>query len=206
MKAIEAVLKGRDLNYAMADSAQLNGMSEAELAAFRLMIVPGGNYLAIGASLTTNATTNVRNAVHGGMNYLGICAGGLLAGDPAGNGLNLTDGVRFGFYAAVNRGIHKAAVTITGAGSPAVDHYWEDGPQFAGWGAVVAKYPDETPAIVEGTSGKGWVVLCGVHPEAPENWRHGMTFATPASVANEYAGTLVEAALNGTKLQNEGKP
>jgi len=24
--------------------------------------------------------------------------------------------------------------------------------------------PDATPAIVEGTSGKEWVILCGVHP------------------------------------------
>ena len=109
-------------------------------------------------------------------------------------------GVRFGFYAEVNRGIHKAAVAIAGVGTPAIEHYWEDGPQFTGWGAVVGKYPDGTPAIVEGTSGKGWVILCGVHPEAPANWRHGMTFTTPASVANAYAGTLIDAALHTTSL------
>jgi len=64
----------------------------------------------------------------------------------------------------------------------------------------VGKYPDGTPAIVQGTSGKGWVILCGVHPEAPENWRRGMNFTTPASVANAYAGTLIDAALQGTWL------
>ena len=55
-----------------------------------------------------------------------------------------------------------------------------------GWGAVVGKYPDGTPAIVEGTSGKGWVILCGVHPEAPANWRQGMTFTTPATASEPY--------------------
>lgn len=50
--------------------------------------------------------------------------------------------------------------------------------------------------FVEGPSGNGWVILTGVHPEAPENWRRGMTFSTPASVANAYAGTLIEAALH----------
>ena len=139
-------------------------------------------------------------AVQAGLNYLGICAGGLLAGNAGSNSPNLTSGVRVGFYAAVNRGIHKAVVAVSVVGAPAREHYWENGPHFSGWGAVVGKYPDGTPAIVEGTSGKGWVILCGVHPEAPENWRRGMTFATPASVDNAYAGTLIEAALHGTCL------
>ena len=62
------------------------------------------------------------------------------------------------------------------------------------------KYSYGTPAIVEGSSGKGWVILCGVHPEAPESWRRGMTFATPASIDNAYAGRLIDAALHGTCL------
>lgn len=198
--AIETILKDRDLNYATVNSQQLNSMSESQLMACRLLIVPGGNYITIGDHLTSGATTNIHHAVQGGLNYLGICAGGLLAGNASSNSLNLTSGVRFGFYAEVNRGIHKAAVAIVGAGTPTLEHYWEDGPQFTGWGAVVGKYPDGTPAIVEGMSGKGWVILCGVHPEAPESWRHGMTFTTPSSSANAYAGTLIDAALNGTWL------
>jgi glutamine amidotransferase-like uncharacterized protein len=100
----------------------------------------------------------------------------------------------------VNRGVHKAAVEITCAGAPTLEHYWEDGPQFTGWGEVVAKYPDGTPAVVEGTCGEGCVILSGVHPEAPENWRRGMTFKTSASDDNAYAGTLIDAALNRTSL------
>jgi len=134
------------------------------------------------------------------LNYLGICAGGLLAGKAACNSLNLTSGVRFGFYAEVNRRVHKAAVAITGVGTPAVEQYWEDGPEFTGWGFVVGRYPDGTPAVVEGKSGEGWVILCGVHPEAPENWRRGMIFTTPASAAHALAGTLIDAALRGTEL------
>jgi glutamine amidotransferase-like uncharacterized protein len=114
--------------------------------------------------------------------------------------LNLASGARFGFYAEVNRGVHKACVLITAADTPPIEQYWEDGPQFTGWGNVVAKYPDGTPAIVEGASGQGWVILCGVHPEAPENWRRGMSFTTPASAANAYAGMLIDAALNHTSL------
>jgi glutamine amidotransferase-like uncharacterized protein len=138
--------------------------------------------------------------VHRGVNYLGICAGGLLAGKADGTSLDLTSGVKFGFYAEVNRGVHKAAVPIAGVDGPAIEHYWEDGPQFTGWGLVVGKYPDGTPAIVEGNFGNGSVILCGVHPEAPESWREGMTFSAPATAANEYTATLVDAALAGRRL------
>lgn len=205
--AVEMILQRARLEYAAVDSSELNRMSVAELMAHRLVIVPGGNFITIGENLTPDATANVRTAVQGGVNYLGICAGGLLAGDAAGNSLDLTSGVRFGFYAAVERGVHKAVVTIGGGdgaavagGASALEQYWEDGPEFTGWGAVVGTYPDGTPAIVEGTCGKGWVVLCGFHPEAPESWRRGMTFTTPASVCNAYAAALVEAALNRTPL------
>lgn len=200
--AVEMILNEHHLNYSTADSSQMNDMSESRFRAYRLLIVPGGNFVTMGNSLKSSTTTNIHNAVGSGLNYLGICAGAILGGDSIyhDNGLNLTNGVRFEFYADVNRGIHKAAVPIADAGLGTLDQYWEDGPQLTGWGAVVAKYPDGTPAIVEGMSGKGWVILSGVHSEAPASWRHGMTFTTPTSVDNAYAGTLIRAALEGKWL------
>ncbi|MEO8662171.1 MAG: hypothetical protein ABI693_27145 [Bryobacteraceae bacterium] len=65
-------------------------------------------------------------------------------------------------------------MTITAHGGRTLDQYWEAGPQPTGWGAVAGKYPDGTPAIAEGTFGKGWVILMGVHAEAPESRRRGM--------------------------------
>lgn len=200
--AVETILGDRHLGYSTVNSRQLNGMSESQLRAYRLLIIPGGNFIDIGNDLTPGTTSNVHNAVQGGMSYLGICAGAFLAGHASYNSLNLTSGVRFGFYADESRGIRKAAVAVAvaGAGTQALEHYWEDGPQLTGWGAVVGKYPDGTPAIVEGASGKGWVILSGVHPEAPASWRRGMTFTTPASVDNAYAGMLIDAALHRTSL------
>ena len=202
VKAIAAVLKDSHLKYALVTSPQLNGLSEAQLKEYRLIIVPGGNYLKIGESLTPEAARNIHDAVKGGLNYLGICAGGLLAGNASSNSPNLTEGVKVGFYAAVNHGVHKTVVAVSGSDGSVIEHYWEDGPQFTGWGAVVGKYPDGTPAIVEGTSGKGWVILCGVHPEAPESWRSRMAFTTPTKVANACAATLIDAALHGTSLSH----
>jgi len=197
--AVETVLESSHLRYSKASSWQLNEMSEGQMRGHRLLIVPGGNFIHIGNGLASGTTANIRHAVNGGMNYLGICAGGFFAGNTGYNSLNLTS-VRFGFYAAESGGIRKAAVPIAVAGAPALEHYWEDGPEFKGWGEVVGKYPDGTPAIVQGTFGSGRVILSGVHPEAPESWRRGMRFATPASVDNAYAGTLINAALNGVPL------
>jgi glutamine amidotransferase-like uncharacterized protein len=200
--AVKAVLHGNHLNYSTADSLRLNGMAESQIRGYRLLIVPGGNFVNIGNGLTSSTTANIRNAVENGLNYLGICAGGFFAGNSGYNGLDLTSGVGFHFYAAEARGIRKAAVAIAVAGAPTLDQYWEDGPQFTGWGAVVCKYPEGTPAIVEGQFGSGWVVLTGVHPEAPAGWRRGMDFHSPVGADNAYAGTLIRAALNRTPLQH----
>ena len=176
-------------------------MTESQLAGYKLLIVPGGNSITIGDNLTKTATTNVHNAViNDGLHYLGICAGGFFGGYSIYNGLNLTSGVWFNFYEEYDDGYHKLAVEISSPDASSLDQYWQDGPQFSGWGSIVGKYPDGTPAIVEGWSGKGWVMLSGVHPEAPASWRTGMTFTTSVATDNAYAGTLILAALNATSL------
>lgn len=197
--AIETILNSSHLSYSTVNSFQLNTMAEPQMSVYRLLIVPGGNFIDMGNSLTESTDANVRNAVKAGMNYLGICAGGFLAGNsPAPyNTFNLSSGVKFGFYSSSTR---KAAVRITTAEGSALDQYWEDGPQFTGWGEVVGKYPDGTPAIVEGSVGQGRVILSGVHPEAPASWRRGMAFNTPVGADAAYARTLIVAALNRATL------
>jgi len=201
VRAIETVLEDNRLRYSTVNSTALNGMPESQLRKYRLLIFPGGNFIDMGKNLTPGAAANIRSAVQHNLNYLGICGGAFLAGKAAYyNGLNLTSGVTFGFYSAENAGIRKASVAISSRGAPVLEQYWEDGPQLSGWGAVVGKYPDGTPAITEGACGKGWVVLTGVHPEAPEDSRQGLTFNTPANLDNDYAGMLIRAALKGTAL------
>jgi hypothetical protein len=199
--AVEAILSANGLTYSTANSSQLNALTEAELNAYQLMIVPGGNSITIGNNLKLSTTTNIHDAVvNDGLHYLGICAGGFFGGYSIYNGLNLTSGVWFNFYADHFNGIDKEPVEISSPDSGALDQYWQEGPELSGWGSIVGKYPDGTPAIVEGKSGNGWVILSGIHAEAPSSWRGGMTFTTSVAVDNAYAGALVTAALNGTSL------
>ena len=200
--AVERVLRDANLDYATANSRQLGGMNAARLRTYRLLIVPGGNFVEIGNGLTPAAVANVREAVRGGLNYLGICAGAFFAGNSPYNGLNLTAGVRFPFYAAEARGVRKTAVQIAIAGSAPIEQYWEDGPQLTGWGDVVAKFADGTPAVAQGKVGKGWMILLGTHPEAPDSWREGLSFNAPGAAARAYAATLIIAGLNATPLQH----
>jgi glutamine amidotransferase-like uncharacterized protein len=198
--AIEQLLLGMHLAYASVSAADLQRLSSAQLRQSRLLIVPGGNFLTMGASLPSSTRTSVHDAVQDGLNYLGICAGAFLAGQAAYPNFNLTSGVRFEFYAAAREGIRKTVVPIATPVGPPLDQYWEDGPQLRGWGAVVAQYPDGTPAVVEGRSGLGWVILTGIHAEAPESWRSNLRFNTPASVDNAYARALIDAAVHGKTL------
>src|SRR5690348_9643472 len=79
--ALEAALNSSRLNYTTANSSQLNQMGESRIREYRLLIVPGGNFVDIGNSLTSSTTASIRNAVRNGLNYLGICAGAFFAGD-----------------------------------------------------------------------------------------------------------------------------
>lgn len=200
--AIENVVHAAGLAYHTINSSQLNSSSQLKLAAYRLFIVPGGNSITIGKYLTSQAVSNVRNAVaQNGMNYLGMCAGAFFGSYSSYNrALNLTSGTWFKFYADYYKGIHKESVMISFPSRSKLDIYWQNGPTVSGWGRVVGRYPNGTAAITEGYWGKGFVLLSGVHPEAPSSWRYGMSFSTPVDADLSYAQTLVRAALNRTML------
>lgn len=189
-----------NLSYATATSSQLNAMTVAGLRTYKLLIVPGGNSITIGRNLSAATTANIHTAVSDGLHYLGICAGGFFGGYSIYNAVNFTSGIWYNYYADYFKGITKAAVEITSPNGTKLDQYWQLGPQLTGWGSVVAKYPDGTPAVVEGKVGSGFVILSGVHAEAPASWRYGMTFTTSVAADNAYAKSLVTAALNGASL------
>lgn len=202
VRAIAALLEREHLRYDTVGSAALDAMPEARLRARSLLIVGGGDFTAMGESLSDAGATRIRGAVESGLGYLGICAGAFLAGhfpSPY-RGLDLTSGAQFHFFAAESRGVRRDAVPISRPGSPPLVQYWEDGPELSTWGAPIGRYPDGTAAIVQGPSGRGWLVLSGVHPEAPESWRHDLSFETPTAEDEAYAITLIHAALDHRAL------
>jgi glutamine amidotransferase-like uncharacterized protein len=79
--ALETILHANHLAYATVRSPELTTMTVEDLRRYRLLIVPGGDFVRIGDGLTPAGVARVRDAVHQGMNYLGVCAGAFLAGD-----------------------------------------------------------------------------------------------------------------------------
>src|SRR5262245_23963373 len=55
VEAVKAILRRGGLEYATATSAELNAMAPAALRRHRLLIVPGGNFIEMGAALTPAA-------------------------------------------------------------------------------------------------------------------------------------------------------
>jgi glutamine amidotransferase-like uncharacterized protein len=199
VKEWKVLLDAKGVSYSARGTAEFNAMTMRDFMGFKMVMIPGGNFEEMGKALTPATTTAIRTAVENGTNYLGVCAGALLAGNSPYNGINLTSGVHFKFHALSAEGKRKAAVGVTfpghlGAGM----YYWEDGPELSGWGKPIAQYYDGVPAVVQGSVGRGWVMLSGVHPEAPANWFEGLEFQPDVVANREFARTLFNAALDGT--------
>ena len=114
VSAVQAVLSTQGVGYTTADSDQLNAMTKAELGGFKLIVVPGGNSIEIGQSLDASTVANVRGAVQQyGVHYLGLCAGAFFGAHSIYNGVNLTGGVSFDFYADEFKGIHQEVIEIS---------------------------------------------------------------------------------------------
>jgi hypothetical protein len=199
--AVKDLLNLMKLTYSEVSASQMNCIQESNIAGrFKLILFPGGNSIDISAALNASALAAVHNAVtNDGVPYLGICAGDFMAGawgSSSHKAFNLTNGVSFNVYD------HGAitGVPISFPKQATLDITLWDGPADKGWGSVVGKFSDGTPAIVEGKSGKGFVLLSGVHPEASlTGWCKGSACAdNKLDVA--YAETLVNAALHSTPL------
>jgi glutamine amidotransferase-like uncharacterized protein len=208
VQALEYVITNNlHLDY---DEKDIKGWSVAQLAAYKLLIIPGGDSVKMGDYFYgTSTEANIKTAVRvNGLHYLGVCAGAFLvsyAGGTKYHDINLLNGIWFDMFQ--NAPCDPAAELLSRpSGQSSIDVYWEDGPQLTTqggtWGTIVAEYPNRQPAIIQGFAGKGWTLLQGIHPEAPDSWRANTcnTFTTSLADDRAYSATLISAALNGTVL------
>jgi len=217
--ALENVITSNlTFDYDTVNSACLDAMSVANMVAYKLLIIPGGNSITIGNNISSTTTAHIKTAVRTyGLHYLGVCAGAFLvsyAGGTSYNDINLLNGIWFDLFTDSSCGTNATKLcteTLSLPDGSTIVVYWEDGPQLTTqggtWGTVVAKYPNGQPAIIQGFAGHGWTLLQGVHPEAPRSWGCGTgctcDFGTTTQAEDfAYSATLISAALNGTVLQH----
>jgi glutamine amidotransferase-like uncharacterized protein len=195
---LEKAITGAGYTYTAVTAPQMNAMTRAQFDAYKLIVIPGGNSINIGTSLTKTTTNNVHNAVTlDGVSYFGVCAGAFMAETSSlYNTFKLAPSY-FNFY---DQNAIKW-VEVTFPGKPNLDMAYWNGPELNGFGSVVAKYGSNgQAAIAEGKVGAGWVIISAVHPEATSSWGISGTDGDDIAADNAYAITLVKAAFNKTSL------
>jgi len=205
----EQIVKSQGMSYRLVNSSQMNAMSLEELSGFGVIIVPGGSGGTITSNLTTDARLRIRQAVRNyGVGYVGFCAGAWVAVGPeaettsvASYGLAVAKGsVLPAYYPNGNTSLVADMVDVTFSDGSHRSLVWWGGPATPEWSnGVVARYVNGAPAISETWSGKGYVVISGPHPEAPQGWRS--TAGTDSDGLDyDIAINMINAALNKKPL------
>lgn len=208
-QSTENIVKSMKLSYKLANSAQLDAMSLDQMASFGLLIVPGGHSPQIINGLKPATRVRVRQAVRDrGVSYVGMCAGAFAAVDSGASTNNPTADafpVIEGKYLPMwwpNGDTSKTAVVtpVTFANGTQRHLVWWGGPSTPEWkGGVVARYNNGKPAISQASYGKGFIVLTGPHPEAPQGWR-ATAGNDPDGLDYDVFSSLVKAALTRQPL------
>ena len=202
------IVASHGLTYHVIDSTQLNSMSAAAISDHGVLVWPGGDSNVMDASFTSDTRLRVYQAVHDyGVSFTGFCAGAWIAvGPPPGSqapywGFSIVAGSYLKEYypnaQIVSGGV---IVPITFANATVRDLVWWQGPFLPSLpGGIIAKYSTGEAAIVESWSGKGYVTISGVHPEAPQSWRYGLV--DPDGLDFDVAWSMINSALTKTPLQ-----
>jgi glutamine amidotransferase-like uncharacterized protein len=206
---LENIMDSNGMSYQVVTSSQLDAMSVDQIAQFGLLIFPGGSGGTEAGSLSAQTHANLREAVQvRGVSYIGFCAGSFIAQSPApasgqdvSYGLGVVAGPELDYYYLENQGTDIAMTPLTFADGSTQDILWYGGPVTPSTaGGVIAKYPDGNPAITELWSGKGFVILSGVHPTANQATLSALGMSSTDGTHQDTAFKLLNAALHQQPL------
>lgn len=204
-QSLAALVEDHGLTQRTAGSEEINGMSVEELSDYGVIVWPGGYANQMTGSLTLSARRRIQEAVHNqGVSYSGFCAGAWMA---VGDAIPMSGSLDLGFallngglldeylpFGPDNYAMQPEIVPISFPDGTTREVVWYGSPVTPDIGnGVLARYRDGRPAITQAAAGNGFVVLSGVHPEAPENWKSGLSDGDGSDY--DLAWKLVEAAL-----------
>jgi len=204
----EKIVNSMGLSYSLINSSEMNAMSLTSLRKYGMIIVPGGYRGTIMSGLTNAAQLNIKKAVRDyGVSYLGICAGAFAAVGTLANTNTVSEydlAVIYGKHLSVwwPNSQHPTAdmVKVTFPNKTTRWLVWWGGPSTPEWkGGVIARYADGKPAISQGWSNKGFVIVSGPHPEAPQGWRVTAGF-DPDGLDYDLTKKLINSALRQSPM------
>jgi glutamine amidotransferase-like uncharacterized protein len=210
-EAITRILDDHQVSYDTWDSDQFNTMTSQDFVKYGTIIWPGGYAGRMSHSLTVEARERIRKAVtEEGVGFVGFCAGAFIAITPpaAPNelgpawGLSIIPGDLLPYYHLEDEGTDNAIVKIQLPNNQARSLIWWGGPYFPDYPqGVIARYGDTgQSAIIQTWAGKGFVILSGPHPEAPQNWFDKLGLDDSGGSAQDIAWNLIDAVLKRQPL------
>jgi glutamine amidotransferase-like uncharacterized protein len=208
--SLAGLLYSHNVTYREVDSSTLNAMSLEEISKFNVLIIPGGYAPTIAGTLNKATHEKLREAVQiSGMSYLGFCAGAWLAVAPAPEpgkdvsyGIGLVNGPLLKPNYLTQAGQEFAIVDAQLPNGSKRDLLWYGGPITPDTASgVIAKYPDGTPAVTEIWSGKGFVIISGLHPTATQPILDVLGLLDPQADSQAIAPDLAWSFLNSTLHQ-----
>ncbi len=205
VNSLASALYSHGITYVETSSSELDSMSLDELSNFSVLIFPGGDAATMTESLSKETHARLREAVQKrGTDYLGFCAGAWAAVAPApapghdvAYGFGIVDGPIQSQTSLYKEGREFA---LTNASFPDGTHrelLWYGGPITPDRpGGVIAKYADGTPAITQIRSGKGFVIVSGLHPFATQAVFEALGLVNPDGTAFDLAWEMLDAVLH----------
>jgi len=208
--SLKQILYAHQATYDEASPDRLNHMSIEDFQKYNMIIFAGGDAPTVRRVLTTETHARLREAVQkDGLNYLGFCAGAWLAVAPApvhpnedvGYGLGVVDGpvLQQNYLFKMGR-VHSLDDTIFPNGSHR-KLLWYGGPITPEIpGGVIARYSDQTPAITQIQSGKGLVIISGLHPAANKSILSRINLFDTEAIDPDFAWQLLDGAIRHKPL------
>lgn len=203
--SLKATLYAHQATYQTIDEGGLDSISLAELAHFKLIIFSGGDAPTIVRNMREETHEKLRIAVQEeGLNYLGFCAGAWMAVAPAPDpgkdvsyGLGVVAGPLLEQNYLYKQGREFAIARASFPGGHQRDLLWYGGPITPNIpGGVIAKYPDGTPAITQIRSGRGFVIVSGLHPTADHSILIALGLRNPEAIAPELTWQMIDSAIH----------
>jgi hypothetical protein len=203
---LEALLGTHGVTYQEATSAQLDAMSAQDMAAFGVIYIPGGEGGTEAGNTLPQTHANLRTAVQQlGVSYVGFCAGAFVAVAPAPTGggdvsygFGVVDGPVLDYYTGPGTDQTYEQTLESYPDGTSENILWYGGPVTPPVG-VIARYPTGDPAISEMWSGKGLVLIGGVHPDLSQASLDALG-VSPDTPAQDIAWKMFQAALTQQPL------
>lgn len=203
---LEAMLDAHGVTYQEATSAQLDAMSAQDMATFGVIYIPGGEGGTEAGNTLPQTHANLRTAVQQlGVSYVGFCAGAFVAVAPAPTnggdvsyGFGVVDGPVLDYYTGPGTDQTYEQTLESYPDGTTENILWYGGPVTPEIG-VIARYPTGDAAISEIWSGKGLVLIGGVHPDLSQASLDALG-VSPDTSAQDIAWKVFQAALTQTPL------